>query len=165
MKFIKVIQTDSKSYYAVSDVLPNHVYSHDGNNYIGKAFDNEGNLVGLHYFKYAVDPTGMKAFSGKPIIIPMDDGTSYTLVDNYWDSSIPSRFGTFVEVRCLTDAEAFALDKSFYAKRYLMPTATFNTMLQEYLLHDHIYSMQEFRDFYNKSLNQTEDRTSVFLGG
>ncbi len=142
MEFLKVAMCDT-NYYIVVDKMPVLKYERVGNDYVGKAFDANDDLICTHKLSYSKALAGMKAFGGSRITIPLADGSSATLQNDYWDNGADSSVGESVYVMTMTGDDYKKYHHFRNIKGFYFAKEKFDALLARYALKDRIYSLWE----------------------
>lgn len=156
MKFLKVAKQEGR-YYIIVDKMPLLRYEHIGNDYVGKNYDDNHNLLCTHKYGYSKAVFGMKAYGGSKIAIPLVDGTVVVLQDDYWDSGADSSVGESIHVALMSE-EDYKKHRHFRnAKGFYFIKAQFKALLDEYLLRNRLYSFWEL-----ENIKMSADVTTTF---
>lgn len=156
MKILKITRTPSVYFYdknkeqvveqfdynMIVDEIPEMVYEEDNyGNIIGKAIDNEGNIIFSHHLKkkrYA------GAFGGRELHIKMNDGSINTYKDYWWDYGPYQNHGKFIGVGIAT-IDGFNDINVFNSRN--INVNTLEILINDYLKHDRFYTHQEIKEW------------------
>ena len=138
MKIIKLVRNRS-GYFAIFDEIPEITYEKYGADYIGTAEDANGNIIFSNYLAYK-SWSNAHAFGGRELHIKMKDGSINTLKNNWYDNGYYAGHGNFINIGA---GLLEKLQDCFVFSSYYINEATFNTMVDEYLMHDKIYDYRE----------------------
>ena len=146
MKIVKLVQHEN-SYYAIFDKTPPLTYEKIGYDYVGSSFSEEGVIVQSRFLK-----KGMlkNAFGGNELFLTMKDG-SEERIQHYWmDRGAYRQHGDFVNIGAETEynLKKFGGFYDFNINRKL-----FDSLVEEYLLSDKVYSYDEFLSWVDSLKN------------
>lgn len=131
------------SYYCVLDEIPQVTYEKVGNNYVGSAVDENGNIIFSDYLIY--DPHPFRpAFGGRELTLHMKDG-DIKKIKNYWfDAGYCEEHGEFIGIGAGTLDK---LQECYVYCHFYINKKVFEEMLHDYYSRDKEYGYDEIGRF------------------
>lgn len=141
MKIRKLIREQNGHYFAVFDTIPEITYEQIGSDYIGSAVNEDGHIIASHFLKK--EPYG-DAFAGRVITLHMKDGTLKDIQNHWFDYGPYNAHGKFMNIGAGTLKE---LQNCYVYFNYNIRKDTFEQMVNDYLMHDKLYTYKEVREW------------------
>lgn len=146
MKILKIVRHKNQYYtqtFFVFDEIPRITYEKIGADYVGSAYLPSGKVL----FSYYLQKKSWKgAFAGRPLTLPMKDGTTVEIKDWWYDAGPYPAHGMFCDIGAGTVEE---LQRCYvYSGMYIAKEAL-QEMMDEYYTRDRDYTYKEVEDWVN----------------
>ena len=140
MKIIKLVNNHNH-YYVIFDIIPEITYEKIGSDYIGSSVDSDGTIIASNFLGYEIFGD---AFAGRELKLQMKDGSTQIIKDHWFNQGWYKKHGEFIGIGAGTLER---LQRCFVYFSYNINKEKFNTMVEEYLSRDKLYSYQEVEDW------------------
>ena len=146
MKILKLVKLSDNDYRAIFDEIPEITYEKIGNDYVGSATDEEGNIIFSDFLRYERASFGFQAFGGRELTLTMKDGSIEKIKDNWWEHGSYPPHGKFIDIGAgtLEDMQrCFVFSSMNISKKY------FAKLLEGYYVKDRYYGYDETERWCN----------------
>lgn len=130
---------NKSGYFVIFDEIPEITYIKNGLDYIGTAQDEKDHIIFSNHLVYK-SWDNAHAFAGNVLHLKMKDGSINTIKNNWYDNGSYSGHGKFIDIGAGLLGK---LQNCFVFSTYNINEATFNAMVDTYLMHDKIYDYRE----------------------